>query len=177
MEKKTIREAAKQWVDGFSHVPLAVVEKLMQANPDEIHEITPPAQGNPVYIYNGDHNGEYGEVVRKSPDIADTYEIAINGDYKNPVNVSESDFEVQNDGYLPMWGTMWAFGEQLDNDWITGEFCESGLQAMADCGFRIYEQEDYEYIFGIDGAGYDFYDQHWIPLYKARGLEWHNTEE
>ena len=47
---------------------------------------------------------------------------------------------------------------------------------MADCGFRIYEQEDYGYIFGIDGAGYDFYEAHWIPLYKARGLKWHLTE-
>lgn len=47
---------------------------------------------------------------------------------------------------------------------------------MADCGFRIYEQEDYGYIFGIDGAGYDFYDEHWCPLYKARGLRWHDEE-
>lgn len=45
---------------------------------------------------------------------------------------------------------------------------------MADCGFRIYESDDFGgYIFGIDGAGYDFYDAHWIPLYKARGLRWH----
>lgn len=44
---------------------------------------------------------------------------------------------------------------------------------MADCGFRVYKQEDYEYIFGIDGAGYDFYESHWCPLYKARGLHWH----
>ena len=28
----------------------------------------------------------------------------------------------------------------------------------------------------IDGAGYDFYESHWIPLYKARGLQWHETE-
>ena len=24
--------------------------------------------------------------------------------------------------------------------------------------------------------GYDFYENHWIPLYKARGLQWHETE-
>ena len=36
-----------------------------------------------------------------------------------------------------------------------------------------YESEDYQYIFGINGAGYDFYEQHWIPLYDARGLHWH----
>lgn len=48
---------------------------------------------------------------------------------------------------------------------------------MADCGFRIYEQEDLGYVFGIDGAGYDFYSEHWIPLYKARGLHWHKEED
>ena len=32
------------------------------------------------------------------------------------------------------------------------------------------------YFFGIDGAGYSFYEEHWIPLYKARGLQWHKTE-
>jgi len=72
------------------------------------------------------------------------------------------------DSVFPMWGTMWSFGRTWENDWI-----EKNLQEMADCGFRIYEQEDYGYIFGIDGMGYDFYEAHWIPLYKARGLKWH----
>jgi len=74
---------------------------------------------------------------------------------------------------LPIWGTMWAFGDNIDNDWIRGKFGQDGLQLMADCGFRIYESEDWGYIFGIDGCGYDFYEDHWIPLYKARGLRWH----
>ncbi|MDR0531405.1 MAG: hypothetical protein LBG83_05000 [Oscillospiraceae bacterium] len=74
------------------------------------------------------------------------------------------------DSLLPMWGTMWSFRTSADGWWIEKE---NNRQAMADCGFRIYEQEDYGYIFGIDGAGYDFYEAHWIPLYKARGLKWH----
>jgi hypothetical protein len=74
------------------------------------------------------------------------------------------------DSFLPMWGTMWSFESSMDNEWLDDE---KNLQAMADCGFRIYMQENYGYIFGIDGAGYDFYEAHWIPLYKARGLMWH----
>lgn len=27
------------------------------------------------------------------------------------------------------------------------------------------------------GAGYSFYTEHWIPLYKARGLKWHDKED
>lgn len=68
---------------------------------------------------------------------------------------------------------MWAFRDLTDEDWLE----HGGLQSMADCGFRIYEQEDYEYIFGIGGAGYGFFDEHWIPLYKARGLRWHDDPE
>jgi len=76
------------------------------------------------------------------------------------------------DSFLPMWGTMWSFGDSADRWWIEQE---ENLQKMADCGFRIYEQEDYGYIFGIDGMGYDFYEAHWIPLYKACGLQWHRN--
>ena len=38
----------------------------------------------------------------------------------------------------------------------------------------MYESGEFGYFFGIDGAGYDFYECHWIPLYKARGLQWHD---
>ncbi len=74
------------------------------------------------------------------------------------------------DSIVPIWRAMWAFNRDVDNEWLEEEDCQD---AMAKCGFRIFEQEDYGYIFGIDGAGYDFYEAHWIPLYKARGLQWH----
>ena len=38
----------------------------------------------------------------------------------------------------------------------------------------MYKHEEFGYFFGIDGAGYDFYEAHWTPLYKARGLHWHD---
>ena len=47
---------------------------------------------------------------------------------------------------------------------------------LRDALARIYEQEDYGYIFGIDGAGYSFFDEHFEPLYRARGLRWHDEE-
>ena len=67
------------------------------------------------------------------------------------------------DTRFPIWSTMWSFNDFWDNVWLTEE---KNRKKMADCGFRIYKQEDYGYIFGIDGAGYDFYQAHWIPLYK-----------
>ncbi len=73
--------------------------------------------------------------------------------------------------FLPMWGTMWTFGESLDEEWA-----RKNIEIMQECGFRVYESDEFGIIFGIDGAGYDFYEDHWIPLYKARGLKWHDKE-
>lgn len=74
---------------------------------------------------------------------------------------------------LPMWGTMWSFGNSTDADWL---IWGDGINKMSKCGFRIFESEEFGYFFGIDGEGYDFYEAHWLPLYKARGLRWHDTE-
>jgi hypothetical protein len=52
----------------------------------------------------------------------------------------------------------------------------NGLAKMTECGFRVYQSEELGIFFGIDGAGYSFYDQHWLPLYNARGLQWHDKE-
>ena len=171
----TIREAAQAWVHEFSHIPYGICEKLMKADCDELREVTPPSVNDRAYVYDGEFCGDEGTVVgyAKSPDDGRTlYKIEL--DDGRECGGAQENLEVQYDDALPMWGTLWAFGEQLDNDWVAER---GGLRIMADCGFRIYEQEDYQYIFGIDGAGYDFYDEHWIPLYKARGLKWHETKE
>ena len=94
--------------------------------------------------------------------------IQAGDDIEEVTPMSEEQMEDVND-FLPMWSTMWSFHDPLDKYWLE----KGGLDAMARCGFRIYTQEDYGYIFGIDGAGYDFLEDHWIPLYKERGLKWH----
>ena len=45
----------------------------MKADFDSIHEITPPAAGDPVFICGGDYNCEYGEIIRQSDDDDDVY--------------------------------------------------------------------------------------------------------
>ncbi len=173
-EGMTIREAAELWVEGFNAIPYGIVEKLLKAGGyEELNEITPPAKGDRVYVYEipGEVTTHEGE-VRSYDEETELYCIEL--DDGKLVSADASDFEVERDGFLPMWGTLWAFGDGIDNAWVDNEYIGNGLQAMADCGFRVYEQEDYGYIFGIDGAGYDFYEAHWIPLYKARGLHWHD---
>ena len=47
---------------------------------------------------------------------------------------------------------------------------------LSECGFRVYESEEFGLFFGIDAAGFDFYEAYWIPLYRARGLQWHDPD-
>lgn len=165
----TVREAAQEWVREFNAIPDHVAELLMRYS--DMEEITPIAIGNRVYVDlppESESTSSEGEVVNSLPD-ADVYLVTMDDGVS--VEVGAEDLEVQRYDSLPMWGTLWAFGDALDNWWLEKD---GGLRIMADCGFRIYRQEDYEYIFGIDGAGYDFYSAHFIPLYKKRGLEWHD---
>lgn len=70
---------------------------------------------------------------------------------------------------FPSWSTMWRFGLASDIWWMESQ----GVSALSSLGFRVYESEDYGYIFGVDGGGFDFYEEYWIPLYLRRGLHWH----
>jgi hypothetical protein len=159
----TKKEACEQWVNGFNAIPHVLIKRAYIKNIDDITEITPSSVGNYIYSFN---HSEYGEIIEK----------LSNGNIKAEINdevveIEEEDFEVQRDDFLPMWGTMWQFGDSCDKWWLEEN---GGLQIMANCGFRIYKTDDIGYIFGIDGAGYDFYEEHWIPLYEARGLLWHD---
>lgn len=168
----TIREAAELWIRyDMIPIPEPVVEKLFKISEGaDINELTPPALNDRVtYPVRGEivdvqqnPDGEYSYLVREDgdPDSEEFYPTGI--------------IEVERDDYLPMWGTLWAFKDSLDVDWLDDP---DNLQAMANCGFRVYESEDFGYLFGIDGAGYDFYEQHWIPLYKARGLKLNGGED
>lgn len=147
---KTKKDAAYAWVQEFNAIPQSVIEKLakvdLEENGEGVTEITPPSCGDRVYIFSGDHYGENGEIQSYNEDD-NTYKICLDGTGEE-VDVREDDFEVERDDFLPMWGTMWQFSDSCDNWWL-----ENHLQEMADCGFRIYTQEDYGYIFGIDGCG------------------------
>lgn len=168
MRYDTVKETVYEWARDFNAIPRGIVEKLIKATgsiDDAIWEVTPPSVGNAVYIFN---EGIRGEVIQRLHE--DEYQIEL--DSGEQIDLVKDNFEVEYYDYLPIWSTMWAFNCILDNYWLS----DGGLYLMADCGFRIYEQEDYGYIFGIDGCGYDFYEAHWIPLYKARGLHWNKEK-
>jgi len=175
MRYDTIREAAETWVSEFNEVPSAVLSKL--SDMERVEEVTLPSVGDIVFVTSGPHNGVLGTIVTTFENgDEDRYEIRLDTPDLKRVVLEEKDFSVCRDGFLPLWTTLWTFSDRLDELWIDPETGD-GLRAMSDCGFRVYWQEDYGFVFGIDGGGYDFYTEHWIPLYKARGLKWHKGEE
>ena len=160
----TINDAAHEWVKEFNAFPHSMIAKLMECDIDSWHELTNKRSGDRVYCY--DYN-KYGEVDCYNEE---TEEYTVELDNGEIVQVAENDMEREDYDGLPMWGTLWQFGDSADDWWLE----EEGIRIMSECGFRVYEHDEWGYFFGIDGAGYDFYEAHWIPLYKARGLKWHD---
>lgn len=164
MSKMTIAEAAEKWVDGFNAIPQALLVKAYKDDIDSVSELTKVRTGDNVW--SNDYQGEYE--VKSINTEKETAVIDVDGKNKT---VKLDDISHEYDDFFPMWGTLWTFNDSSDEDWA-----ENHLQEMTNCGFRIYESDELGIFFGIDGAGYDFYSEHWVPLYKACGLQWHDHE-
>lgn len=104
--------------------------------------------------------------------------------------VAESVGEFPN---LPMWGTMWfidsTWGERImkgsallqDDDSEREHFDEemAGAHCILDergseTAMFIYEVNG-QYLIGVHGAGWNFYQGAWDVLYDLLGLQWHTT--
>ena len=168
----TISDAAHKWVSEFNAIPQSMIERLMRAAPDEWEELTLPHAGSRVHVFDlpdsCDTLEHLGEIVAYAADL-NKYRVDLDGGPS--ILVEPDNLEVVDEDTLPMWGTMWSFGDSCDDYWLG---YADGIRVMSDCGFRIYQHEEWGYFFGIDGAGYDFYSEHWIPLYKSRGSQWHD---
>lgn len=165
MNKKTIKDATREWVNGFNSIPQHLIEKAFKDDIDNWLELTTVTSG--TYAWSNEYQGEYEIVsIDKENDMAI---IDVDGEEKE---VEVDDLYNEFDSWLPMWGTLFTL-ESIDEEWI-----RDNIDKVTNCGFRIFEdQENGDIYLGVDGAGYDFYENHWIPLYKERGLQWHDIEE
>lgn len=164
----TIKDATERWVHEMNAIPQGMIEKMMEADIDDWREVTLPSVGDQVYA-DSYGLGEVAEVISTEDDVVLVVDLDV--PRSEQVEVPADEVEIERLELLPMWGTMWSFGDSADDWWLEDG---DGIEIMSKCGFRIYESDEFGYFFGIDGAGYDFYDAHWIPLYKARGLQWHD---
>ena len=168
-------DAAQEWVREFNAIDQQMISELMQNNIDDWHEVTKPSVCDRVYIYDKNESGKITDIIRKEDDdyYYTFYEITLDNGEIIKLEDTE-DFEIEHDSLLPMWGTMWSFEDSADEYWLEDD---NAIEIMSECGFRIYHSETYGYFFGIDGAGYNFYEVHWLPLYEKRGLQWHDQEK
>lgn len=173
MKFDTVKEAAVEFVKEFNAFPTDMISYLMKHDIDSWSEVTRPAQYDSVYVYDTPDeidSLEHGGEIKYYDKDEDVYHIRLYDE--NEIVCCENEFDVEYNGALPMWGTMWQFSDPCDTHWMENE---DGVFIMSQLGFRIYYHEEWGYFFGIDSAGFDFYKVFWIPLYEARGLQWHKT--
>jgi hypothetical protein len=60
-----------------------------------------------------------------------------------------------------MWGTLFAVRSNSFGDWII-----ANKDTVAECGFFVFSSDLFGVMLGIDGRGYDFLTEHWLPLYN-----------
>lgn len=64
--------------------------------------------------------------------------------------------------HYPMWNAVF----RCDDFYINSDYCD--IDKLYALNIGVLEANDEHYLF-INGAGYDFYDAHWIPLFKMLG--------
>tara|TARA_R100001143_G_C3234798_1_gene76390 strand:- start:43 stop:483 length:441 start_codon:yes stop_codon:yes gene_type:complete len=72
-----------------------------------------------------------------------------------------------------MWGTLF----EAKNKFVAEDIIDNSDAIISDAGFTIIDlsrENEGEYetgvFLGVNGMGYDFFDAHWIPLYKILGV-------
>lgn len=71
----------------------------------------------------------------------------------------------------PIWDTWFEPVDSFVYDKLANMYEE-----LAEMGFTIIERDCVFWGLGIDGAGFDFYEAFWIPLYKMLGFKWHDED-
>lgn len=161
MDKK---EAVRSFVNDFSFIERELIECVCDNNIDNFVELTPC-----VYVGN---EVKYIDNVTGVEEVGCISEI---DEINNKVIINKKVIDAEDvyaiyDGFLPMHSIFFNHKDFGVEDWI-----ENNLEKVAKCGFRIYRYEETGSIYlGIDGYGYDFYKEHWEPLYDTIGLKWHS---
>ena len=87
--------------------------------------------------------------------------------------IDDAKTELRDQQQEIMWGTLFEAKDQF----LADKILENSDAIINDAGFRIIDisrrDEDGAYgtgvFLGVNGAGYDFYEQHWVPLYRIFG--------
>ena len=71
------------------------------------------------------------------------------------------DFETEDEPPYPMWSTLFESRDRFLSEKLT-----ENVKELAEIGIHLMQVDETNVMMFICGAGYDFYDAHWIPLYR-----------
>lgn len=173
MKYKTIREATEAWIREWDFIQKGLIQDAIREKAWVWNELTPLTVGDSVCFWDatnlkGETYDDYGEIEKVEGEKV----VIRTSETGERVVADKDNVEVEGRDWFPAWNTLFQPKDSADENFI-----RENLQKVADCGFRIYEHDDYGIYLGIDGAGYNFYEEHWIPLYKVAGMHWNDEEE
>jgi len=174
-------EACKKWVKEFNQIHFSLLEKAYGPHYSDIEVLAPTLRGWAV------HDGEdyadetfrdfrereypYEKELMPEDDLARWEELFDEYFNLHRDQLEDAFFELEEASPVPMWSTIFV-PSGMDQDWF-----RDNAEAVAGVGFIVYETDEIGVYIGVNGAGYDFYSQHWLPLYRLRGLRWHDEEK
>jgi len=140
-------------MEQFDNIPHALLERAFRSNPEDLELL---AGGMATCIYCGAQDDmEPGE----------------------PCGYCDGNEEGQYEfgpvyGWPAAWGWLFHPSQSFEEDRIRAdpEGCAKACQVL------VYDSDETGILVGVDGAGYDFYEAHWIPLYEWFGYKWHEEE-
>lgn len=154
-------------VDEFNMISESLLSRAFKDNIDDWVELTRYSVGDRVYL----NDGQYAEVLEIKLEEGKAIVKLEYTDEEKEIDIEEANQEFES--IYPMWNTLFNPKDSFISSWI-----EKHPYTTTACGFRIFMDNETEEIYlGIDGAGYNFYEAHWVKLYDAMGLQWHDSEE
>lgn len=115
-------------------------------------------------------NTKFCELYSATRDWVDGFKTIELEDVENDLDYSEDIVEyfgsVDDDFELNVYPTLWQFTDKADTDWLNNG--RNSINKLKQCGFVVLNSSKRGPLFGINGYGYDFMRNHFMPLYAAR---------
>jgi len=173
MKKHSIKEATEEWINGFNYIPGPVIEKLAEADETVSYFDSDSFRliASPRIECLGCNTTYEGDLLLD--ELREAYDNGTGVPCEYCEYNKGDDWTMGRPEYaFPCgWGTLFAPKDFCDINWIL-----QNADEVAELGFFVFESEDYSVMLGIDAGGFDFYEAFWIPLYKHRGLKWHDVD-
>ena len=146
----TIKDETERWVHEMNAISTGMIEKMMEADIDDWREVTLPSVGDLVYAYSYG-SGEVAEVTSTEDGVVLVVDLDV--PRSEQVEIPADEVDIEHLELLPMWGTMWSFGDSADDWWLEEG---NGNEIMSECGFRIYKTDEFGYFFWHRRSGLRF---------------------